>query len=174
MSKPPPISETKLFNELTEQQQRQTILNLRIAGWSHAQIGDAVGLSRTQVSTFIAAELFATRKLADQALEDLRTLELARLDDALKALWPRVLSADTRAVDVYLKISERRAKLTGMDAPERQVTLDLTDQIGRLTPAELASEAARLGLPLPDDSPALNLLPLPGEKVPALDTDNGA
>lgn len=50
-------------------------------------------------------------------------LELTRLDRALNAIWNKVLDGDLKAIDAFLSISGRRAKLLGLDAPDR---VDLT------------------------------------------------
>src|SRR5215217_3319033 len=53
----------------------------------------------------------------NRAAEEMRELENARLDRAQAAIWAQVLAADYRAVRVFLQISQRRAKLNGLDAP---------------------------------------------------------
>jgi hypothetical protein len=53
----------------------------------------------------------------NRAVEEMRELENARLDRAQVAIWPNVLVGDYRAVMVFLQISQRRAKLNGLDAP---------------------------------------------------------
>lgn len=155
------------IDELLDEQRRLQILNMRVAGFSHSQIAQAVHLSPNNISQIIAKELAKTRALADQALEDLRSLEVARLDEAVRALWPKAMTGHPRSIEIILKVMERRAKLLGLDAPERQVTLDLTESLSSLTPQELTAEAQRLGLPLPnlDDDNDLpgSLASLPGE-----------
>ena len=47
-------------------------------------------------------------------LEALR-LEEARLDDLQEGIWDKALAGDSRAVEVALKVLERRAKLLGLD-----------------------------------------------------------
>src|SRR5215208_1667353 len=51
------------------------------------------------------------------AAEEMRELENARLDRAQAAIWTQVLAGDYRAVMVFLQISQRRAKLNGLDSP---------------------------------------------------------
>ena len=46
----------------------------------------------------------------------MRELENARLDRAQAAIWSQVLAGDYRAVMVFLQISQRRAKLNGLDS----------------------------------------------------------
>ena len=52
-----------------------------------------------------------------RAAQQMRELQNSRLDRAQAAIWPQVLAGDYRAVMVFLQISQRRAKLNGLDAP---------------------------------------------------------
>ena len=54
---------------------------------------------------------------AQEAADEVRALELARLDALLAALWPQ--QGEPAVVDRVLRIMERRAKLLGLDAPTR-------------------------------------------------------
>jgi hypothetical protein len=49
--------------------------------------------------------------------EEYVQLEVASLNAAQAAMWPKVLRGDTVAVERFVKLSERRAKLLGLDAP---------------------------------------------------------
>ena len=49
--------------------------------------------------------------------EELRRQELERLEDWLLKLQPKIELGDVRAIDVAVKISDRRCKLLGLDAP---------------------------------------------------------
>ena len=53
----------------------------------------------------------------NRAAEEMRELENARLDRAQAAIWSQVLAGDYRAVMVFLQISQRRARLNGLDSP---------------------------------------------------------
>lgn len=157
--------EADLFAQLTWERKRLRVLEMRKTGLPQAEIAYRLNISAGQVSEMIREELETTRKLADQAVDDLRDLELARLDAATVYLWPRVEKGDTRAIEVLMKIMERRARLSGLDAPEKQVTMDLTESLNRLSPTELRAEAVRLGLPVPPENDEIILLPLPGEQI---------
>jgi len=63
-------------------------------------------LERAQLSSEVARQ---------QALE----LELYRLDMASAGIWPGVLQGRARDLEVWLKLSERRAKLLGLDKAEK-------------------------------------------------------
>ena len=60
------------------------------------------------------------RRLRDMdrpAVSMLRELEVQRLDAMLYAVWNDVLQGDANAVHTALRISERRSRLLGLDAP---------------------------------------------------------
>jgi hypothetical protein len=54
-----------------------------------------------------------------RAVDEMRELENARLDRAQTAIWTKVLNGDLKALDAFLKISQRRARLNGLDAPTK-------------------------------------------------------
>jgi hypothetical protein len=85
--------------------------------------------------------------------EELRTMEVARLDQMLLGLWPKAIKGDTWAVDRVLKIMERRAALLGLDAPvkrELSGSVELRTYAERvagdlgLEPAEVLAQAERI------------------------------
>lgn len=91
----------------------------------------------------------AEQEAADTWLQQ----ELDRLDYYLSALADRVERGEPRAVEVALKVGERRAKLLGLDSPIRaEVTveeapsatdLELRDMINEAK-ARIAAEEAQL------------------------------
>jgi hypothetical protein len=95
-------------------------LELRKAGFTYRAIGDKLGVDHTTVYKDIQHEL---QRLAEQqrdSADELRQLELERLDMLLKGLEPMASVGNPGAVNSYLKVMERRAKLLGLDAPVRQ------------------------------------------------------
>lgn len=154
--------ELKDWASLNKVEQTLLIFEMRKTGFSHAVIAQAIGCSQAQVSQIIKEHTEERRKLLDQAVDDLREMECARLDDATRALWPDVLAGNARSIEVLLKVMERRAKLRGLDAPEKLVTMDLTDGLNQMSSHELVEAAKRLGLPTPQEDQVV-LLPLPGE-----------
>lgn len=71
--------------------------------------------------------------------EEVRTLEVARLDAMLLALWPQVKQGNQGAIEKALKVEERRAKLLGLDAPAKIAPTDPTgeDEYSGLSDEEL-------------------------------------
>jgi hypothetical protein len=90
-------------------------MELRASGASFEQIGRALNpsVSRQQAWRGLDELLVECREKA----ESLRQLELCRLNRLRFALWPRC--SEPRVVDTLLRISEREAKLLGLDAPQR-------------------------------------------------------
>ncbi|MFW6344772.1 MAG: hypothetical protein ACOC0M_00350, partial [Halomonas sp.] len=50
--------------------------------------------------------------------------ELDRLDRLLLGLWPKATAGSVAHVDRAIKVMERRAKLTGLDAPTKIAPTD--------------------------------------------------
>jgi hypothetical protein len=95
-------------------EQDEEILRLRCAGLSLRAIAARVGLSHQGVSDRITAVL---AQLVTPAAEEYRALETVRLDTYLEALSLRIGEGDYRSVGTAVRISERRAKLLGLDSP---------------------------------------------------------
>ena len=94
------------------ERQRQA-LELRKAGETYQQIADALGY-KSKCGAYKAVE-GALREVIREPAEAVRELELQRLDAMLAALWPLMQTGNIQALAGCLKISERRAKLLGLD-----------------------------------------------------------
>ena len=97
---------------------------LKLQGWSYRRIAKEMGLSLGTVSNRIKD---AIAERVDPLVEEYRAIELEKLEEAERPLWEQVLSENprdrgrlARNVEVLIKVSERRSKLVGMDAPEKQ------------------------------------------------------
>lgn len=62
----------------------------------------------------------ALRATLQEPADELRSLELERLDRLLLGVWSQAAKGNQGAVDRALKIMERRARLLGLDAPTKQ------------------------------------------------------
>ena len=100
---------------LRERQRRA--LELRLAGHTYQQIADALG-SKSKCGAYKAVE-GALREVTREPAEAVRELELQRLDAMLAALWPQMQKSDIQALAGCLRISERRCRLLGLDAPHK-------------------------------------------------------
>lgn len=123
---------------VAEQQVR--CYELLLAGKTYEQIAAEVSLSVGTVYTRVQARLAQrVQPLADE----LRSIEVDRLDRWLVKLDAQIQAgtAVARNVEVGVKVSERRSKLLGIDAPEKiEATVTEVTQED-LALAELVREA---------------------------------
>ncbi len=139
-----------------------TILQLRRAGWTEKQISVVVRKRVREVRKIIWLSLKKVGRQLCAHADELFAQEYERLEEIWRAIWPKVVAGDLRAIEQAARISERRAKMCGLDAPVKQeVTIDA--QLQTLSQQELLAHAEALGLNLPTEAP-LNLPSfLPGE-----------
>jgi len=104
-------------------ERRKKALEMRMAGLTYQQIADNLGYGNRN-SAYDAVDS-ALRDIPRENAVKLRTLELERLDFAASRIAKRVSQGDLPAIDRWLKIQERRARLQGLDAPTR-IQNDLT------------------------------------------------
>ena len=93
----------------------QKALELRKEGHSYESISEQLGYSTRSAS--YKAVMRRLREVDRPAVSMLRELEVQRLDAMLYVVWNDVLQGDAGAVSTALKISERRSRLLGLDAP---------------------------------------------------------
>ena len=123
---------------------------LKKAGKTYEEIRRILGCSKGAVVKAVQrglAELKA-ETAADAAV--LRTIEAARLDTAQAAIWPAVLKGDLGAIDRFVRVSQRRAALLGLDAPTQRV---LTGPDGGPIQHAVGSLADALRVGLGDEQP---------------------
>ena len=88
-------------------------LDLRKAGATYEQIARSCGYAGPS-GAYQAVQRELQRTMQEPA-DDVRQLEIMRLDDLYRAMVPKALKGDTWSVDRCLKIMERRAALLGLD-----------------------------------------------------------
>jgi len=121
---------------------RQAALDLRIDGWSYRAIAKELGIGHSQAKRDVQAELEALVEESREAAEEVRELELSRLDkaitvcnDTLKSCWvdgsddrEKSRELQLKAIDRIAKLTEQRAKLLGLYAPQ-EVKQTITDEV---------------------------------------------
>lgn len=138
--------ESKLSPRRIEAAERQTqALELRKAGISYDAIAGRLGFAGAQGA--YEAVKSALQRTQQEPADEVRRLEVERLDKLLTALWPEALKGNVQAVDRVLKIMERRASLLGLDAAKevdiRLRVRELAEQEG-LDPDEAVRAAEEL------------------------------
>lgn len=104
---------------------RERVYAMRLTGKSLGFIAQAEGVSKTTVFNDIEAVIKAKTEVPAQQV---REMELDRLDLLLDKLMPRVEQGDVQAIQTALKVMDRRAKFLGLDAPTKQdVTVHQAD-----------------------------------------------
>lgn len=119
---------------LEDRARRVEALSLRLAGFSLEQIAERMDLSISGVRDLVNRTL---ERAENTGVEEMRDIENARLDRAQAAIWDKVLRGEEKAVDTFLRISQRRARLNGLDMPTK---VDLTMSIKQ----EMEQALARL------------------------------
>ena len=104
-----------LDRELSAIEKQLEALEMRKAGLPYQKIADALGYSNHSGAR--KAVIAAMKKTLREPAEEVRELEIARLDDLINAIWH--FRAKPEYLDRILKIMERRSKLLGLDAPTK-------------------------------------------------------
>lgn len=126
--------------EITERQMKA--MQLRVRGFTFPEMANeldvSVGTAYNDYKAAMKRLIDETRESADQV----RSVEITRLDRMIRSLELAAFGppdadapfcADPKAIEVLLKVSDRRAKLLGLDAPE-----DLNVNFGEVTPEKAA------------------------------------
>jgi DNA-binding CsgD family transcriptional regulator len=103
-------------------QLEQKCLELRSAGLSFREIARELKVAPATAYKAVARGLAAVNAGCREQAQELRALEALRLDQMQAALWQQATDGDVRAIDRILRIMERRARLLGLDEPERRET----------------------------------------------------
>ena len=103
-------------------QLEEKCLELRSAGLSFREIARELKVAPATAYKAVARGLAAVNAGCREQAQELRTLEALRLDQMQAALWEQATDGDVRAIDRVLRIMERRARLLGLDEPERRET----------------------------------------------------
>jgi hypothetical protein len=112
---------------LTQALKRQRALEMRLAGSSYDQIAEALGYANRGGAH--KAVDSALRRAAKGPAELVRELEAQRLDSLQMHWWVKAISGDVLAFRAILRLMDRRAKLLGLDAPQKiTTTVEMTDE----------------------------------------------
>jgi DNA-binding CsgD family transcriptional regulator len=104
------------WSSLRARQRERVAVALRVDGYTYAEIGDRLGISDRMASRIVNR---AMSRVLREPVAQLIDLESARLDALWAAMWPKALAGSARHAEVCVRISERRARLLGLDQPTR-------------------------------------------------------
>ncbi len=110
---------------------RKKIMQMRRdLGWTYQAIADDLGVALITVQRHVKAGLEELRKQALNEVEQLRDLELARIESRLEEIQSLLKDADphvrAKGLTLWLSYSESRRKLLGVDAPTVTADIDLS------------------------------------------------
>ena len=122
---------------------RNQVATLRLAHLTQAEIAARVGVSVGTVNADLKAIREAWQERARTSIDEWVGEELAKLDRLERSLMPLALQGQATAAERVLSVMDRRAKLLGLNKPERfehtVITRDAIEtEIERLE-AELAA-----------------------------------
>src|SRR3972149_6778053 len=98
---------------IAEKRRTARAIELRMAGFTYDSIAEQLGYASKSGASHAVHR--ALTRMIREPTEQLRDLELDRLDTLQRSLWSVARGGDVAAVDRILKIMERRAKLLGLD-----------------------------------------------------------
>jgi len=104
---------------VTAEEKRRQALDLRRMGCTYQEIADQVGVSRGYACKLVTQALTRIQHETNEIAENVRTLELTRLDNLFRHAYQAVLEGEISAIDKCVRIMDRRAKLLGLDAPNK-------------------------------------------------------
>lgn len=140
---------------LEAEAKRAKAVELRRSGASYSRIAAELGYASESGARKAVNEALE-RLIAEtnETTEEVRRIELERIDSMLEAIWPaatskthletiaataiEALGPDTRQVSAAIKLMERRARLLGLDAPVKN---EVTGALQVSTWADLAKAA---------------------------------
>lgn len=124
-------------------ERKKKAVHLRRAGYTQREIAEQIGVSVGRVCKILQEALSEYAAETAQEVSELKRTELARLDAALRGIWPRVVSGNLGAIDRMIKIMERRAKLMALDGPDKIAPTDPTGEKPYDPPAITDDERAQ-------------------------------
>lgn len=101
--------------EIERAQKVSDALAYRKQGFSFEVIAETMGFKSPSAAYDLVIE--GITALKTENAEQVKQLELERLNDMLTGLMPRVLTGDERAIDSMLRVMQFRARLLGLEAP---------------------------------------------------------
>lgn len=102
-------------------ERRQAALRLRAERKSYRAIGKALGVSEAQAYYDVQREIARLNANLSENASTLRAIEDESLQIAQRAILSQVREGQDAAVKNWIRISESRRKLLGLDAPTRMI-----------------------------------------------------
>lgn len=120
------------------ERQREAI-DLRRQGLPFGEIGERMGVTPQAAHQLVTRALDEYKADTAELVAQHRALDVARMEEIVRILWPRVQEGHLESVDRVFKAAQRKAALLGMDLKQPEQHLHLHE--GTVTP--IAQDASR-------------------------------
>lgn len=97
-------------------EQRREAFALRKAGHDYNYIAAKIGKSRKTACQYVLDELARLAHEVAEDADDVRQIEVQRLDDMFNVAFVKAIKGDLKAMEQVVKIMDRRAKFLGLDS----------------------------------------------------------
>lgn len=102
---------------IAQAEKEARIIELRRTGATWEFIAKVTGYANA--SGAYKAYQRALGKIVQPKIDELRAVEVDRLDRLQFAIWERAKDGDIKAIDAVLRILDRRTRILGLDAPTK-------------------------------------------------------
>lgn len=115
---------TQLKHDDARREKIKKCWKLRLQGKNYRDIAEEMGIGLGSVHEYLREMREAIEKLNLERAKEEKELDLERIDLAMQACMDRVTAGthNNRDIETLIKVSERRAKMLGYDAPTTSKT----------------------------------------------------
>jgi hypothetical protein len=143
----------------TARLKRARAVELVAQGKSYDEVATAVGYGHRGSAHRAVSKALIEREF--QGVDELRAVELARLNRLQSAIWTEAMGGDVRAVNTVVRIIDQRTRLLGLGGGAGSGQREVAPQMLVLGPAEgnpgVATHQPHRGAPTPPHSPCCGL-----------------
>ncbi len=131
---------------LMAQRRKRIILDLRSAGLTYEQVAEqstqmGYKVTANKARVIVEKALHEMARDDQKNVEQIRQLDLRRIDEAIKILWPKVREGNLKAMREYRAFIDQRSRLLGTYAAQKH---EVHGQIDHVIDAGDHAEIARL------------------------------
>lgn len=109
---------------IVAEENRAKAVEFRKMGMSYEAIGKQLGISGQAAHQAVLKAMKGVKVRQDKDANIIKLVEYENLDRLQLAAWPGAMKGNHLLIDKVLKIMERRAKMMGLDAPEKHANTD--------------------------------------------------
>ena len=115
----PPVS-GRHRNRVLASARKTRAIELKLQGLTYQQVADELGYANKGTVFKLIKDAQASQ--LTEAVEELRQLELDRLDALQQAMWPLAMAGDIAAAEGVRRVIETRCRVLGLTGSSRNLT----------------------------------------------------